>query len=269
MNIIVKIRNIILFLHRINILCTLRANMKLLPWSEGKRLPILIFGKTTLKIGNSAHVDIKCPTSFGLLWIGAQNYNDIRKGARNHISLQGNIELHGGVRFNYNTVLIIAAKGTLSLLGTNDINHDSSVLVRDKVTLCQGSSIGWNVQICDDAFHYVDNNGVVGRKTRPIIIGREAWVGSFCKIGRGAYLPDYSILSMCSLLNKDFSSVGTNLLIGGIPAKVIKTGTKRIMESVNTELCDSIDRYFEEHPEDNTLLISEIINTENYSAIRK
>lgn len=253
-----RIKYLILFLSRVSVINTIRANFRLLKLKQAIKLPIIIYKKTTLKIGSNASLTLKCSPRFGILRIGAIDFRNLPKGSRSYIAIDGSVNLHGEVRFGYNTHIVIGHNADFTFGGMNIINHDTRFLIHEKITLEYGARVGWNTQICDTAFHYVIINGFVSRKTKPIVIGREAWVSSFCNVGRGAYLPNYSVLSTCSLLNKDFSSSGTNLLIAGIPAKVIKTDVKRIMESVDAELCDKIDNYFNCHPEENKLKLTDL-----------
>lgn len=243
---------------KVDIIDTLRANFLFFPLNIAIKLPIIVFKGTALHIGKNAKIKLLCAPAKGILWIGALDRKCIPKGVRNYISIDGTLNIGGNVKFSYNSHIVIGKNAILTLGGENYINHDTRFLVHECVTLEYCARIGWNTQICDTAFHYVDVGGIVARKTKPITIGREAWVSSFCNVGRGAYLPDYSILSNCSLLNKDYSSFGAKLLIAGIPAKILKTDVKRIMETVEPELCIKIDQYFEHNPAENILKLSEL-----------
>lgn len=246
------------YVGKISIIGTIRANFRLLPRRQALRFPILVFKGTTIRIGKEASVTIDVPLRTGLVWIGALDMNWIPKGVRNYISLQGSVKIYGTARFSYRSHIVVSKGAELILGGYNAINHDTKILVVNRVVLDCGARIGWNTQICDSVFHYVEANGVVTRKTNPVRIGREAWVCSYCNVGRGAVLPDYSVLASCSLLNKDYSLSGTNLLLAGIPAKIVKTGVRRIMEFVEPELCGRIDSYFDKNPSANTLDITDL-----------
>lgn len=258
MKIFHQISNAILFLSRVSFINTIKANFRLLPFPQAIKLPIIVFRKTTLKIGRKAQLKILCEPHFGILRIGALDYRYLPKGSRNYFAIEGSINIKGSVRFSYNTHVVVGRNAELTLGGENTINRDSRCFVHEKVIIEYGARVGWNTQICDTAFHYVEMQGVVTRKTKPIIIDREAWVSSFCIVGRGAYLPKYSVLSQYSMLTKDFSQVGTNLFIAGIPAKVIKTGVKHLVESIDGELCDKIDEWFENYPEEDTLKLTDL-----------
>lgn len=257
------LKTIILYSTKLSIIKTVWANFKLLPFHQAIRLPIFVFKKTQITINQGGGmVNLFCNPKPGLLWIGGLDAHLIPHGSRNYVKVDGTINLYGQAKFGYQIKIIIGTNAVLSLGGDNVINHNSSIMVHDRVTLGYGARVGWNVQVCDTAFHYVVVNNTVSRKTGSIIIGREAWVASHCNIGRGAYLPDYSVLSSCSLLNKDFSGSGPKLLIGGIPAKIIRTDVSCIMEFVSPKLCQDLDSYFEQHLDKNNVKIDNSIQKE-------
>lgn len=256
------LKTIVLYLCKVSVFNTLKANFRLLPKRQAFKLPILIFKNTTLKIGADANFVLDCPLKTGLVKFGCTDIYHIPKRTHTYLSFDGLILVKGCVSVSYNSRIIVGRRAQLILGGENYINHDSSVLALERIELCHGCSIGWEVHICDSAFHYVVIDGNVKRKTSPIRLGRQTWVCSYCNICRGAVLPDYSILSNCSMLNKDFSPEGNNLLIAGIPAKIIKKGVSRIMEFIpeNDILCEKLDQYFVNHPTEDSIAISSLIH---------
>lgn len=259
MRLINLLRTVILYSTKLSIRKTVWANFKLLPFNQAVKFPIFIFKKTQIAVKSGGRVHLYCKPKPGLLYIGGLDIHWIPRGSRNYVLIDGTINLYGQARFGYQTKIIVGTNAVLSLGGDNVVNHDSSVMVHDKVTIGYGAEVGWNVQICDTDFHYVMIDNVVSRKTKPITIGKEAWVGSHCNIGKGAYLPDYSVLSSCSLLNKDYSDSGSNLFIAGVPGKIIKDDVSRIMEFVHPQLCQNIDMYFLQHPEKKTVKVDTFI----------
>lgn len=82
----------------------------------------------------------------------------------------------------------------------------------------------------DTNFHYIINtdNGITTYPKEKIMIGKWSWVGNHTTIQKGTILPDYTIVGSNSLLNKDYSQVPSYSLMGGAPAKFIKTGLRRV-----------------------------------------
>ncbi|MCM1066938.1 MAG: hypothetical protein NC418_05100 [Muribaculaceae bacterium] len=247
----------------ISLIKTLRVNLRFFPVKTALKFPVIILKGTSVTIGKTASLTLTCAPAPGLLRLGGLDIRWHPKGVRSNVAIEGSIVLSGRAYFGYNSNIIVGKDAALELGGENYLNHDLKLLVHEKVSLGYGARVGWNTQICDTAFHYVAVDDVVSRKTKPVVIGREAWVSSYCNVGRGAVLPDYSILSTYSLLNKDYTKDGPHILLGGIPAKLIKTNVTRIMETVgnNAELCDAIEQYFNSHPGEMRVNISQIITT--------
>jgi acetyltransferase-like isoleucine patch superfamily enzyme len=88
----------------------------------------------------------------------------------------------------------------------------------DRVIIGQYSTFaGFRSQILT---HYI-NIATNRQMTRPVTIGKYSFVGTQSVFLPGSVLPDYSILSANSLLNKAFNE--PYCLYGGVPAEKIKT----------------------------------------------
>ena len=62
-----------------------------------------------------------------------------------------------------------------------------------------------------------------------IYLEDHVWVGARCVLLKGAYLAENSVVGAMALVNKRFDI--PNVLIGGVPAKIIKSG-------INWDLAD-------------------------------
>ena len=65
-----------------------------------------------------------------------------------------------------------------------------------------------------------------------IRIGNGCWICNSSTISGGSILPDFTIVASNSLVNKDYSILPADSMIGGIPAKLIRTGLRKIENSV-------------------------------------
>ncbi len=94
--------------------------------------------------------------------------------------------------------------------------------------------ISWNVQIMDSDFHFVFNekDNSIKYCSAPVFIGKNSWIGNHTMVCKGSKIPQYSILSSGSLINKDFSDVESkgNLFVGR-PAVLKQTGIYRIFDT--------------------------------------
>lgn len=59
-----------------------------------------------------------------------------------------------------------------------------------------------------------------------ISIGKNCWVCNSCTITKDAKVPDNIIVASNSLISKDYTCIQPYSMIGGIPAKLLKTGCK-------------------------------------------
>ena len=67
-------------------------------------------------------------------------------------------------------------------------------------------------------------------RAQNVIIGNHVWVASHVSILKGATLPDNSVVATRSVVTKSFSE--ENILIGGIPARILKSNIDWIRERI-------------------------------------
>jgi acetyltransferase-like isoleucine patch superfamily enzyme len=67
--------------------------------------------------------------------------------------------------------------------------------------------------------------------SKSIFLGERNFIGSLVSIMPGTRTPNYCTVSIHSLLNKDYTALGQNVLIGGIPAKLLRQNISRDWES--------------------------------------
>ena len=82
--------------------------------------------------------------------------------------------------------------------------------------------IGTNVEICDSDFHtiYPKQRNDKNHLRNPVELGENCWIGSNVKILKGVKLGENVVVSNGSVVTKSF---GPNLVIGGVPATILKT----------------------------------------------
>lgn len=97
------------------------------------------------------------------------------------------------------------------------------------ITLKDGVLIGHNVVIATLNHHFVPEK----RKTTipaPIVIGENVWIGAHATITGGVTIGDNSIVAAGSVVTKD---IPPNVVMGGVPAKIIKTLEEAIYKEEN------------------------------------
>ena len=99
------------------------------------------------------------------------------------------------------------------------INHACTMLAIGKIVIEDDVLIGPKVNLLSEG-HPIDPNNRKAMIVKPILIKRNAWIGAGATILPGVTVGENSVVAAGALVNKD---VPDNTIVGGIPAKVIKT----------------------------------------------
>ena len=127
-----------------------------------------------------------------------------------------------GGYFRGNCLEFIVRDGGRIVVGSNThFNNNCYVSAKQLITIGSDCLIGHNCEFSDTDGHEIDpetrtnSSGI----TEEVIIGNNVWLGNGCKILRGARVGDNSIVAAGAVVKGKF---GDNLIIGGVPAKVIR-----------------------------------------------
>ncbi|WP_255948087.1 DapH/DapD/GlmU-related protein [Brucepastera parasyntrophica] len=105
-------------------------------------------------------------------------------------------------------------------VGTNVfINKGCSFQDQGGITIGEGSQIGHNVVLA------TLNHGITPATRHitypaPIVIGRNVWIGANAVITQGVTIGENAVIAAGAVVTKD---VLPNVIVGGIPARIIKT----------------------------------------------
>lgn len=227
----------------INLLATLRFNIKAFGLAKGLRLPVFIYGSIRTKHIGSIH--IHCPIRHRLIVIGTNH--DTVAAPYTVFDNTGTIEVHGKVYINYGTAFV--NKGLIVFRGNNLFGNQCDVDIHHQLDIGHDSFFGYKCQVVDSDHHYVAdvNTHRVFPNGAPIKIGNFNWIGGNSFIKKGTVTPDYLIVaSPCSMLSKDYSSLPPYTVVAGCPARPVKQGIRRIY-NFREEL--KINSFFQQHPE--------------------
>jgi len=231
-------------------------NFRLLPFRQAIKLPIIV-SKSTHLDSLSGEIIVGVKVKFAMLRIGFVHTDFMSwKENRNFIKIDGKWLINGQINLGVGSKIIINENANLST-GDNFVSGSNlRIICRDRIEIESNFRAAWDVQIMDTNFHYLKDieTGKVQRKTNPIFIGQNNWIGNRSSIMSGTQTPDYFIIASNSLCNmnykKDFQSF---TLVGGTPAKLIKTNVCRVLDKEERE----IDKLFAE-----TNLAELIVNKE-------
>lgn len=122
--------------------------------------------------------------------------------------------------------------GHMSLMASR-----GKIICTNKITFGTYTRIGSESQVMDTNFHPIINTqtNLSYPMTAPIELGSYNWLSNRVTIFSKTKTPDYCIIASNSVCSRDYSSLGSNVLIGGVPAVLVKENISRDWNSENLE----------------------------------
>lgn len=237
-----------LFVNWFNPFATLWLNLRSFPIKQAMKFPIWCYGRPRF-YDLSGDMLIE-----GKIFSGMIRFNQVKSGAPSNMSVQSEMLNQGLIIFRGQGMIGTGNKIRVAPTAVLDIGRNFKITDMcnigcfQEIFIGEQSRITHRCQIFDSNYHFVANfaSGVVPKVKRAIHIGKGCWICNSSTITSGAVLPDFTIVASHSLVGKDFSEVPENSMIGGVPAKFIATGFRKI-ENSKVEL--DIYKYYHENPE--------------------
>lgn len=242
---------------RIAIYKTLMVNLRLFGLKGAVICPIIVYNNT--HIYSLGRITFTTPLRRGVLTIGKL---DLKSQGVTKFNNKGEMIIHGYVEIG--GCCIIDNVGIIELNGCNRISDGVQLFVRQRLSIGCNTGLGFHSFVMDSDDHFVINvaDKTVPNNNKPIRIGSGCWIGSSTFIKKGTVLPDNTtVASANALLTKDYTDIPPYSVLGGAPARVIKSGIRRIrLTAFEREL----KQYFKQHPDkkffqcDNNIGIDEL-----------
>lgn len=227
---------------------TVYFNFKVLPFKQAVRLPFFIYSKTIFR-NLSGKIIIDCKNVYpNMIKLGANWWYPATSQPQVTWSIYGTLIFKGPISFPQGTYLHVAKNGILQF-GTNGtiIGTNTKIMCYENIELGDNVRITWDCQIYDTSFHYVKTDETVGKLTSPIKIGDNVWIGNNTTITKGVTIPNYSIVTSHSLVNKDLKKYGEHCMFAGCPAIFKKAGVTRIFDEARERELDIMYNYSRNH----------------------
>lgn len=245
----------------LHLLSTLLFNVRAFGLLKGLKLPVRIVGR--VKVYHMGCIILHCPVRRGLLTIGVNAHET--STPYTIWDNQGTVDIYGPVYLNHGCQL--KNHGTIIFHGKALIGYDTIFDIRYHLELGENCSIGFHTIFTDSDNHYlVDvNSREVKRNDAPIMIGKFNWFGAYTFVKKGTVTPNYTVVaSPNALLCTDYSHFQPYTILGGSPAKPLKTGVRRIY-NFNKEAV--IRSYFKQHPDEDTYSIPAETDLDNFCSL--
>ena len=207
------------------------------PFSVAKKLPVFFYGSvkfTSLK----GTISIDAPLKTAMIGFGQPYEMTTQSCGISELFLEGNIVLKGHVAFSKDVFLYIKQNAHFEIGHLSTIANKSKIICTHKITLGSFVQCGSETQFIDTNFHPMINTqtGVHYPMSVPINIADYVYIGTRATIMKHTVTPSYCTIASNSLTNKNYTSLGENILIGGLPAKLLKENISRDWEGERESL---------------------------------
>ena len=238
------IRKKMKFFFKVNWYKTLYFNFKMLPFADAKKLPFYFYGKVKFS-SLSGSVKIEAPIKRAMIGFG-QPYemNTVHMGIA-EINLSGTIIFRGYTQFGKDYFISIKKDATSSFGNMSSIGSRGKVICTNSITLGDYARLGSECQIIDTNFHKIIDtvSNEESTMSQPIKIGNYNFISNRVTLLSKTATPDYCTIASNTLCNKDYQFLGSNILIGGIPAKLLKENISRDWEGEQDALLNNLIIY--------------------------
>lgn len=138
----------------------------------------------------------------------------------------GEIFIGGRMRIHPGAKLVVYKKAKLNIGNRVVLGCMTKLICCKHIEIGSDVRISWNSQIFDTDFHFLSNKitGKIYKRTKPVTIASNTWIGNSVTIGKGTQLPKGTLVSCCSKVSGDFSQGGEGQLLMGNPAHCVGNG---------------------------------------------
>lgn len=216
------------FYLKINWYKTLYFNFKVFPFSIAKKLPVYIY--EWVKFSDlSGEIVIDAPIKRGMIGFGQRFEKLTRSAGISEISIKGKLVIKGHVHIGKDVAIYIDKGASCEFGHMTCIGSRVKIICVKNIVLGTWARIGYESQLVDTNSHQMYD---MLTNQRFAMTGK-IWIGNYNSISNrvtfmaNSQTPDYCVVASNSLCNKNYSSLGSYILLGGIPAKLLKENFSR------------------------------------------
>ncbi len=220
------------FYFSINWTKTLYFNFKKFPFATARKLPFVFFGKVSFH-DISGEIVFNAPVESGMFGFGHRFEKARKSKGVAEFGLKGKLVLNGPMHIGKDVFFSIDENAYCEFGYMACLGSDVKLICTQKIILGDWTGIGYESQIIDTNAHPMKNS-VTGEYypiSSPIVMGSHNAVSNRVSIMPNTVTPDFCVIASNSLCNKDYTDLGNNILLGGVPAKLIKNNYTRDWEN--------------------------------------
>ena len=225
------------FFWSVNWIKTYYFNYKKFPYSIAKKLPVFFYGKIKLSSIKGDFI-IDAPIKRAMIGFGQSFEFPTTSKGTSEILLDGKMVFKGNVQIGKDVSLLIDKGAYFEMGHFSCLGSSVLVVCKNRIVLGEYVRVGFQVQFIDTTIHQlIDLNTNKNLPLNaPIYLSDYNWIGNRTTIMKNTKTPINCIVASNSLINKDYTQFGENILIGGMPAKLIKENIVRDWEGEHENL---------------------------------
>lgn len=230
-------KNRLKFFFSVNWYKTLYFNFKMLPFHQAKKLPFYFFGNVKFTSLNGT-VRIDAPIKRAMIGFGQKFEKMSRAKGIAEIILNGELVFKGHAHFGKDVFLSVDKNAYCEFGFMGCLGSDVKLICTNRIVLGNWCGIGYESQLVDTTSHPMKNSetGEEYPMSGEIELGNYNAISNRVSIMSNTKTPDHCVIASNSLCNKDYRALGSKILIGGVPAKLIKENFIRDWESEKENL---------------------------------
>lgn len=211
---------------------TLYFNFKKFPFAIAKKLPVFFYGKIHFQ-SIKGEIVINGPIKTAMIGYGQHFETAIKSKGIAELSLSGKLVFNGYTHFGKDVILYIAENAYCEFGYMSCLGSDVKVICTNEVIIGDWTGIGYESQLVDTNSHPMKNSetGEYYPMIGTINIGTHNAFSNRITVMPGTKTPNFCVIASNTLCNKDYTSWGNNILIGGVPAKLLKNNYTRDWEN--------------------------------------
>jgi acetyltransferase-like isoleucine patch superfamily enzyme len=219
------------FYASVNWVKTVYFNFHFFPTKMAMKLPVVFYGRVSF--GNlDGSVAIEGPISRGMIGIGQHFETTRRSKGTTVVTIMGRLVFKGSAHMGRDILLYVGSGAYCEFGHMVGLGSDVRLICTNKVILGDWARIAYESQLIDTTVHPMRNTqtGELYPFSRPVVIGSHNSISNRVSLMPGTVTPDRVVVASNSVCNKDYSAWGSDILMGGIPAKLIRKNYARDWE---------------------------------------
>lgn len=210
---------------KINIMKTVYFNLRMFPFKTAFKWPVVFYESICLD-NLSGRIIIEGPVSRAMVRFGYPYQMVITSRKCAQLTLKGTLIVRNKVNFGIDTVVYVDRGATLDVGKETYFGSQGQIICCDEIKIGNHAYIGSECQVMDTSFHFIRDleTSQIKNLTTPVNIGEYSFIGSRVTILKGSHIPAHITIATGSICNKDYTALSENSLIGGVPARLLKSG---------------------------------------------